>query len=87
VSLSIQLAKLAEKLGLTDATVGPYTLRRLRPGCHQRASGAWSWVLVDATGFEVMGSVYSAAEVVRRAETVGVTAGNPWLPFQTREVG
>jgi hypothetical protein len=40
-------------------------LRRLYPGHHQRAAGAWSWVAVDPeTNAELVGSCHPMSELV-----------------------
>ena len=62
-----KLASIAHDLGLTDkGEAWPLSVKRVRAGHHQRAAGAWSWVLVDANGLEIMGSPFPASEVIKR---------------------
>ena len=70
MSLAVGLAKLLEALepGATKGYVEPFRIERTHAGRHQRSAGAWSWVLLDKTGHEIVGSCFRAREILRPGE-------------------
>jgi hypothetical protein len=65
------LIDLLKKLGWEDLPKEA-KVERVRAGHHQRSAGAWSWVLLDDEGYELIGSCWPAKEILAKASRVFV---------------
>lgn len=65
-----KLARLVETLepGSLSVFEPPFRIERTYAGRHQRSAGAWSWMLLDQTGNEVVGSCFPVREIIRAGE-------------------
>ena len=62
--MAARISQIANDLGMDiSKKLMPFLIRRLRPGKHGRSAGAWSWVLVDSEGMEIVGSQHSCVEI------------------------
>lgn len=78
MDLSAKIAEIAINLGLNLTPYpGPYQIHRTYAGRHQRSAGAWSWFLVDQNGMEVVGSCFTATEIVREHRKGNVKGYRP----------
>ena len=64
--MAARISQIVNDLGMDiSKKLMPFSILRLRPGRHGRSAGAWSWVLVDSNGMEIVGSQHSCDEICR----------------------
>jgi hypothetical protein len=81
-NMSPLIKKLAARLETElKIPVDPTTFRRVRPGRHQRAAGAWSWTIKRRDSVFWIGSTYPVKVIV---EAEHICAGS--TPFHILEV-
>lgn len=79
--LAQELAAIARDLGfLGRGETFPLKIHRVRAGYHQVSAGAWSWILVDIDGQEIMGSSWTATEIVAAYKEGFVTSSEHQNP-------
>jgi hypothetical protein len=76
---SDKLIAMLAGIGIGPDRPQPLRFVRLHPGYLAREDGAWSWMVLDAMGGEVVGSTYSVESLLRAGRVGAVKVyRNPW---------